>query len=66
MRSERRNNAVGPQVRQKKRGSGRVLQAILVLLALVSGMAAATQFFAHEFKYQEVLGWNRGGIYPPG
>lgn len=65
MRSERRNNAVGPQVRQKKRGSGRVLQAILVLLALVSGMAAATQFFAHEFKYQEVLGWNRGGIYPP-
>lgn len=65
MRSERRNNAVGPQVRQKKRGSGRVLQAILVLLALVSGMAAATQFFAHEFNYQEVLGWNGGGIYPP-
>jgi type IV secretion system protein VirD4 len=65
MRSERRNNAVGPQVRQKEPRSGKLLQAILVLLALISGMAAATQFFAHEFNYQEVLGWNGGSIYPP-
>ena len=65
MRSHRRNNAFGPQVRQREPWSGKASQAILVLLALMLGLSAATQFFAHALQYQNALGWRAAGLYPP-
>ena len=65
MRPERRNNAVGPRVRQKKPRGRKMLQAVLVLVTFVLGLASATQFFAYQFNYQNVLGWNGQGLYPP-
>lgn len=61
---DRFNNAVGPQVRAKKAGPGKVVPALAVL-SIGAGMQAATQFFAHDFKYQSVLGWNIHQVYAP-
>ncbi|OQW86275.1 MAG: conjugal transfer protein TraG [Rhodoferax ferrireducens] len=58
------NNAVGPQVRAKKRGPGKVIPALAVL-SIGAGLQAATQFFAHDFRYQSVLGANIHQIYAP-
>ena len=58
------NNAVGPQVRAKKAGVGKLIPA-LSLLSIGVGMAAATQYFAYDFKYQDVLGPNLNHIYAP-
>lgn len=65
MRSHGRNNAFGPQVRQREPWSGKASQAILVLTALTLGLSAATQFFAHALQYQNALGWRAAGVYPP-
>lgn len=62
--SDKFNNAVGPQVREKKGGRGKVIPALAVL-ALGSGLQAATQYFAHQFQHPKVLGANLDHIYPP-
>ncbi len=49
------NNAVGPQVRERK-APGRKLLPALAALSLGAGMQAATQFFARDMRYQPVLG----------
>ncbi|MGE9765317.1 type IV secretory system conjugative DNA transfer family protein [Pseudomonas sp. PDM20] len=58
------NNAVGPQIRAKKEGAGKLYPA-LSALALGVGLAASTQFYAHEFNYQAVLGPNINHVYAP-
>ena len=57
------NNAVGPQVRGKKKGN-KLLPALGVL-SLGSGLQSATQFFAYTFNYQDTLGSHISHIYPP-
>ena len=61
---DRFNNAVGPQVRTKKKGPGKVIP-VLAVLSIGSGLQAATQFFASDFKYQTALGGQFDHIYPP-
>lgn len=61
---DKRNNAVGPQVRQRKRTPTR-LHAILAAAFLLLGMVAATQWFAHAFQYQPALGANYRHFYAP-
>ena len=58
------NNSVGPQVRARQPGSSKVIP-ILAILSLCAGLQAATQFFAHDFRYQAVLGASFHKIYPP-
>lgn len=58
------NNAVGPQVRAKKPGVGKIIPA-LSLLSIGVGLAASTQYFAYDFKYQDVLGPHYNHIYAP-
>ena len=58
------NNAVGPQVRAKKPGVGKLIPA-LSLLSIGVGLAASTQYFAYDFKYQDVLGPHYNHIYAP-
>jgi type IV secretion system protein VirD4 len=62
--NDRFNNAVGPQVRTTKRGRGKLIPTLAVL-TLGAGLQVSTQFFAHQFKYQSVLGTNLNQIYPP-
>ena len=57
------NNAVGPQVRGKKKGN-KLLPALGVL-SLGSGLQSATQFFAYTFNYQDSLGAHVSHIYKP-
>lgn len=61
---DRFNNAVGPQVRAKKKGPGKLIP-VLAVLSIGSGLQAATQFFASDFKYQTALGGHFDHIYPP-
>lgn len=61
---DRFNNAVGPQVRAKKDGPGKVIP-VLAVLSIGGGLQTATQFFAHDFNHQSVLGWHINQIYPP-
>lgn len=63
--TERRNNAVGPQVRQQTLRPARKPQALGAALSLFAGLAGATQYFAAEFGYQSALGAQVGGLYPP-
>jgi type IV secretion system protein VirD4 len=58
------NNAVGPQVRAKKKRTGKIVPALAVL-TIGGGLQAATQFFAHDFNYQGALGSHINQIYPP-
>jgi type IV secretion system protein VirD4 len=62
--NERFNNAVGPQVRAKKEGPGKVIP-VLAAVSIAAGLQAATQFFAHDFRYQSSLGANIHQIYAP-
>jgi type IV secretion system protein VirD4 len=61
----RRNNAIGPQVRQSRVRNASTPHAIGALLSLVLGLGTATQYFANQFQYQAALGHNYGGFYPP-
>lgn len=57
------NNAVGPQIRiRKKRGT---VIPFLAFLSLGAGLQAATQFFAHNFRYPATLGPQIYQLYPP-
>jgi type IV secretion system protein VirD4 len=57
------NNAVGPQVRGKKKGNK--LLPTLGVLSLGAGLQSATQFFAYTFNYQDTLGAHVSHIYTP-
>ncbi|HEX8885914.1 MAG TPA: conjugal transfer protein TraG, partial [Noviherbaspirillum sp.] len=61
---DRFNNAVGPQVRNRKIHPGRVVPA-LAALSLGGGLQTATQSFAEQFAYQAALGPHSDRIYPP-
>lgn len=58
------NNAVGPQVRDRKPKQKRLLP-ILGMASMVGGLQAATQFFAYTFDYQATLGSHLSHIYAP-
>ena len=58
------NNAVGPQVRNRK-GNKSHLIPVLVVSTLLCGLSAATQYFAHTFQYHATLGGHAGFIYLP-
>lgn len=60
-----KNNAVGPQVRETKAASKRLLPIALVCASMLCGLTAGTQMFAHLFQYQPVLGYNINGVYAP-
>ena len=62
--NDRFNNAVGPQVRGRKQGPGKVIP-ILATLTLGGGLQAATQLFAHDMRYHAALGANINQVYPP-
>ena len=64
MSNDKFNNAVGPQVRAPKPKAGMGLPALGVV-SLASGLASATQFFAHDFSYQAALGMHINHAYPP-
>ncbi|MGJ0492641.1 type IV secretory system conjugative DNA transfer family protein [Methylobacter sp.] len=57
------NNAVGPQVRGKNKGSK--LLPTLGVLSLGTGLQSATQFFAYTFNYQNILGAHVNHVYAP-
>ena len=61
---DRFNNAVGPQVRAKKRQRNLAIPA-LAFVSMGAGLQVATQFFAHDMRYQAALGANIAQIYPP-
>lgn len=65
-----RNNAVGPQVREKTAGDAAGRKSVIhrltyALLSGVSGIAVATQWFASSFDYDPALGINIGQFYAP-
>lgn len=62
---EKRNTAVGPQIRTKKRSASKALQISLTAAALILGFSAATQNFAHEFDYHAALGNSFHHLYFP-
>ena len=63
--AEKRNTTVGPQVRAKTKRPDRRLHIALVSGSLLMGMASATQMFAYQFAYQEVLGSSFHHLYAP-
>ncbi|MFT2112500.1 type IV secretory system conjugative DNA transfer family protein [Marinomonas sp. 2405UD68-3] len=58
------NNAVGPQVRDRKPKKQRLLPA-LGAVSVLGGLQAATQFFAYTFNYQDNLGSHISHVYAP-
>ncbi|MBL8038724.1 MAG: type IV secretory system conjugative DNA transfer family protein, partial [Nitrospira sp.] len=58
------NNAVGPQVRAPQSKPDLVIP-FLACASLVVGLQSATQYFAHTFQYQAVLGEPLGALYQP-
>jgi|25_taG_2_1085351.scaffolds.fasta_scaffold00128_18 type IV secretion system protein VirD4 len=58
------NNAVGPQVRDRKPKKQRLLPA-LGAVSVLGGLQAATQFFAYTFNYQDNLGGHINHVYAP-
>ena len=63
--AEKRNNAVGPQIRTLSKRPDRNIQRTLAIAAFVMGLASATQIFAHSFAYQSVLGHSFYHVYAP-
>jgi type IV secretion system protein VirD4 len=63
--AEKRNNAVGPQVRIDKVHSDRKIVIACVFASLIISLASATQMFAHDFAYQAVLGNSFHHFYAP-
>ncbi|WP_419614234.1 type IV secretory system conjugative DNA transfer family protein [Thiolapillus sp.] len=58
------NNAVGPQVRDRKPKKQRLLPA-LGAVSVLGGLQAATQFFAYTFNYQDNLSGHINHVYAP-
>lgn len=65
--TEKRNNAVGPQVRLRKQAGGAnvPLLAFIFALSCVGALWGATQFFAAMFHYHPTLGSNTHHLYAP-
>jgi type IV secretion system protein VirD4 len=61
---QQQNNAVGPQVRGGRRRRAKAIP-VLAAATLGAGLAAATQFFAHQFQYHAALGANISHFYAP-
>lgn len=61
---DRFNNSVGPQVRRKPAGAGKTVP-ILTVITLLASLQVATQFFAHDMRYQAALGPHIKQVYPP-
>ena len=61
----KRNNAVGHQNQVQTTGNGRLVNFICLVLVLLAGMGAATQYFAHQFQYHSQLGYGIGKFYMP-
>jgi type IV secretion system protein VirD4 len=57
------NNAVGPQVRFRKKGDGWAIP-FMAILFMVGGLQAATQLFAYDLSYDPALGWHVQRLYP--
>jgi len=58
------NNMIGPKANSEKQRSGLLINAIVVL-SLIGGLQAASQYLAHTFNYQPILGVHLGYVYPP-
>jgi type IV secretion system protein VirD4 len=58
------NNAVGPQVRRPQPKVGKLIPA-LAAGSFIAGLQTSTQFFAHDFRYQGVLGDHINHLYAP-
>ncbi|WP_235971617.1 type IV secretory system conjugative DNA transfer family protein [Azohydromonas caseinilytica] len=58
------NNAVGPQVRQRRPPRKKLVPA-MAAGSLLGGTWAATQHFAHTFDYHYTLGMHIGHVYLP-
>jgi type IV secretion system protein VirD4 len=63
--AEKRNNAIGPQIRTVAKRPDKSIGRILAIAAFVMGLASATQIFAHVFVYQAVLGNSFHHLYAP-
>ncbi len=63
--AEKRNNAVGPQISVAARQPDRSVQRVIVIASYVVGLASATQMFAHDFAYQDILGGSLYHLYAP-
>jgi len=63
--AEKRNNAIGPQVRAEAKRPDMAVQRALVIASFLLGMGSATQIFAHEFAYQPSLGISFHHLYAP-
>jgi len=59
------NNAVGPQVRKPKPKPSTILMRAVAAASVLAGLQAATQHFAYDFHYQEVLGQHYHHLYAP-
>lgn len=58
------NNSVGPQTREPRPRGDLVIPA-LSIATLLGGFQSATQTFAEEFKYQDILGNHINQLYAP-
>ncbi len=63
--AEKRNNAVGPQISTATKQPDRSMQRAIVIASFVLGLASATQLFAHDFAYQNILGGSFNHLYVP-
>lgn len=63
--TRKRNNKVGPENREIKKSTGRLVNFGLLVLIIFIGLGAATQYFAHQFQYQPQLGFSVGKFYMP-
>lgn len=59
------NNSIGPLAHKSGGSSRQGLRAIFAILILLSGLQTATQYFALEFNYHHLLGFNLNQVYPP-
>jgi type IV secretion system protein VirD4 len=59
------NNSIGPLAHKTGNDSPKGLRAMLAILSLILGLQTATQYFALEFQYHRLLGFNISHIYPP-
>lgn len=61
------NNEVGARrlLRRSKPKRKKIKKFLSLLFVVILGFGAGTQWVAHLFKYNQVLGYNFNGVYPP-
>ncbi|VTU46117.1 Conjugal transfer protein TraG (plasmid) [Variovorax sp. SRS16] len=62
--TDKRNNAVGPQIRGKRERPSRGIP-LLAGGTLLAALGASSQYFAHTFQYNPQLGSSLGHVYAP-